>query len=100
MKAVVASCLVLSLAAGWSCSGKRTRPALPAPEYERHEVAPYDAGRPADPLDDDAGEWLDFEDDEPGPPAASPDAGSQDAAGVEAGDSAAPAAAVDAGGGS
>ncbi len=73
---------VLCLGLASSCSGRRERPALPAPEYERHDVAPWDAGKTVDPLDDDAGDWLDYEDDEPSTPSAPApiDAGTPDAA--------------------
>lgn len=96
---------VVSLGVAWSCSGRRERPALPAPEYERHAVAPYDAGAPVDPLDDDAGEWLDFEDEageSPPPqkpnPGPSGDAGAPGDAGTEAEGGAATDAAKGAGG--
>lgn len=96
---------VLSLGVAWSCSGRRERPPLPAPEYERHAVAPYDAGAPVDPLDDDAGEWLDFEEEgseAPPPakadPAAPGDAGAPAEAGAAGDAGSAPDAAKGPGG--
>ncbi|MEZ4374104.1 MAG: hypothetical protein R3B07_25005 [Polyangiaceae bacterium] len=92
---------MLSMVTAWSCSGRRERPALPAPEYERHDVAPYDAGTPADPLDDDAGDWLDYEDEEGEPvkPAPAKPAASGGGAATDAGAQDADASAGDAGGG-
>lgn len=60
-----------------SCSGPRQRPPLPAPEYEQPTVAPWDAGRVVDPLEDDAGDWVDDEEAEEAADAgASADSGS------------------------
>jgi len=52
--------LVVSLAWAASCGGRALRFDGPAPEYERPEVPPWDAGAPRDPLAAAAeGEWLD-----------------------------------------
>jgi hypothetical protein len=74
--------LVLVLTAV-GCSGGRTRPPGPGPEYERPEVEPWDSGTSADPLDNVEGEEVT---DEPQAPAdagktRAGDAGARDAAG-------------------
>jgi hypothetical protein len=50
-----------------ACSGSaRKRPDLPAPEYERPEVPPWDAGDPVDPFAAAAeGDWVDERDSAP-----------------------------------
>lgn len=63
-------------------------------------MAPYDAGKSVDPLDDDAGDWLDYEDEEPEPapkPAVSAPPGAADGGPADAAVDAAPPA-TDAGG--
>lgn len=67
---------VLLVVAG--CSGAKSRPLGPPPEYEAPVVAPWDAGVTLDPLEqaERQGEWAS----EPGNSAsASADAGARDA---------------------
>lgn len=58
MKRTLLACLALMLV---SCGGTRGRPTAPAPEYQRPELPPWDAGvgDASDPLDNVQGEWVD-----------------------------------------
>jgi hypothetical protein len=40
------------------CSGARTPPSGPPPEYERPVLPPWDSGSPRDPLDEVEGEEV------------------------------------------